>query len=152
MLRHLAIGLDQIPVDEPADFGARDRVFGHQALVALERAACFVDIFGDHRCADDRLVGLGEQNRQRRRRVQLQKLLAPRPGLFLDQRQILAIFAKGQADETAGCEKRMVEQGQHGYSVGMSQGHRAEKSGLLMVRWLILGADSGSKATMRAQL
>ena len=35
-------------------------------------------------------------------RVQRQKLLAPRPRLFLDQGELLAIFAKGEADKATG--------------------------------------------------
>ena len=55
---HLAVGLDQIPVAQPADLGAADRILDEQALVALQHAAGLVDIFGDDARADDRHVAL----------------------------------------------------------------------------------------------
>ena len=90
MPRHLALGLDQIPVGEPADFGAVHRVLGKQPAVALQNAAGLVEIFGDDMRADDRHVALRKQHRQRAGGVQRQEFLAPRPRLFLDQRQFLA--------------------------------------------------------------
>ena len=109
-----AFGLVEIPVDEPADFGALHRVLGEQPLVALQDAARLVEIFGDHRCADDRHVALGQQDRQRAGRVQRQELLAPGPRLFLDQSQLLAILAESEADEATGGEHGMMEKRQHG--------------------------------------
>ena len=114
MPRHLAFGLRQEPVGKPADFGAIHRVLGEQPALALQDAARLVEIFGDDGGADDRHVALGKQHRQRRRGVERQELLAPRPGLLLDQHQFLAVFAEGEADETAGGEHRVMEKRQHG--------------------------------------
>ena len=58
---------------------------------------------------DNECVALGQQHRQRAGRVERQEFLAPRPWLFLDQRQLAAIFAKGEADETGGSGHRMVK-------------------------------------------
>ena len=114
MAGDLAVGLAEVPVGQPADLGALHRVFGEQPLVALEHPARLVEIFGDHHGADDRHVALGKQDRQRAGRIERQELLAPRPRLFLDQRQLLAILAKGKAHEPAGGEHRVVEKRQHG--------------------------------------
>ena len=114
MPRHLGLGLFEIPVDQPADFGTADRILGEQSLVALQRATCLVDIFGDDGRADDRLVALGEQHGDVSGRVERQELLATVPGLFLDQGKFLAILPEGEADEAAAGEKRMVKQREHG--------------------------------------
>ena len=56
--------------------------------------------------ADDRHVALRQQHRQGAGRVERQEFLAPRPRLFLDQRQLLAIFAEREADKAAGRRSR----------------------------------------------
>ena len=114
MPRHLALGLGEIPVGQAADLGAVHRVLGKQPPLALQHAARLVEIFGDHRGADDRHVAFGKQHGQGRRRVERQKLLAPRPRLFLDQHEFLAILAEGETDEAASGEHRVVEKRQHG--------------------------------------
>jgi hypothetical protein len=98
---HVVFGLFQIPGHNAPDFGARHRVFGKQPLVALQHAARLVNIFGNSSRADHRHIAFGQQNRQIAGRVQRQKLLAPRPGLFFDQRQLFTVFAKCETDKAA---------------------------------------------------
>jgi hypothetical protein len=117
MAGDVGLELAEIPVDQAADLGPRQRVLGHQPAVALQHAARLVEIFGGDGCADDRPVALGQKNRQRRRRVQRQEFLAPLPGLLLDQRQLLAIFGEGEAQEATRGEQGMMKQGQHGTGI-----------------------------------
>src|SRR5690606_40399953 len=79
----------------------------HDALpifVALQDPTGFIQIFRNHRGADDRHVAFGKQDRQRTRGVERKKLLAPGPRFFLYQSQFLAILAEGEANEPAGGE------------------------------------------------
>src|ERR1700712_4833964 len=72
-----------------------------------------VEIFGDHaRARDGRKAG-SRQHRRGARRIERQKRLAPLPDALLDQPQIEAVLAEGEADEAGMRTEWVVKQREH---------------------------------------
>ncbi len=113
MARHFVFKFQQKPVNEAAHFGAFHRAFRQEAAIALQRAAGFIQIFGDDGCAHDGQVVFRQKHGQGAGRVQRQKLLAPRPRPFLDQFCFNAIFAENKTHIARTRRHGMMEKRKH---------------------------------------
>ena len=113
----LVVELAMEPVDQPPRLRPRPRIAGEQPetrRVSARPAGHHVaQIFGDRVGADDRAVLVGDEHGEGPRRIDLEELGAPFPGLLLDELDLDPALAEREPDRSGEGIEGVVQECRH---------------------------------------